>query len=164
MYNIKKNTLQGKLTKSALLPEECPKRRQERIAEETGRRPRGRPRQCKTCEVSSSTATTTTTPLCRRKDTVYYIECGQCAGDYIGESKRPVNDRFGEHLQDATHNTRTTPWGEHWIEAHQQHPVTIKNISTIGHASDVIECKMLDAIHIHELKPSINLNNGYRLA
>jgi len=34
---------------------------------------------------------------CTSKNLIYLIECKKCAKQYIGETKRQLNERFGEH-------------------------------------------------------------------
>ena len=39
---------------------------------------------------------------CNSKNLIYMIECRKCQKQYIGETKRRLNERFGEHRRSVT--------------------------------------------------------------
>ena len=61
---------------------------------------------------------------CHSKNLIYLIECKKCHLQYIGETKRQLNERFGEH--------RRSPWS--WItNSAQLHHVSL-HFKQAGHS------------------------------
>ena len=92
-------TLKNKLVKSALESPPC----------------RGKSR-CHACPNGLS-------GICHTKNVVYKISCKSCQNTtkpyfYIGETSRPVRERFKEHLSDARLRKLGTGLGEHVLDSH----------------------------------------------
>ena len=54
---------------------------------------------------------------CKSKNLIYLIECKKCAKQYIGETKRQLNERFGEHrhsILNHHHLINPTPVSTHF--------------------------------------------------
>ena len=54
---------------------------------------------------------------CKSKNLIYLIECKKCAKQYIGETKRQLNERFGEHRRSILnhhHLINPTPVSTHF--------------------------------------------------
>ena len=50
---------------------------------------------------------------CVKKNVVYCMSCTICDALYVGETKRPVRERFAEHYRNAKKMDVRTPWGKH---------------------------------------------------
>ena len=48
------------------------------------------------------------------KGVVYSMSCTLCAALYVGETERPVSDRFAEHYREARAMVAKAPWGFHY--------------------------------------------------
>ena len=81
IFNKKRSTLQGKMTRSKLYPDDCADR------EEEGReKRRGRPRKaCVSC--GSVTDAAEKAGICRMKNVLYSISCGYSGEKYLGGEK-----------------------------------------------------------------------------
>ena len=52
---------------------------------------------------------------CKTNGVIYCITCNKCPKFvYIGETRRPMKQRFSEHHRDATHKDETKPCGKHF--------------------------------------------------
>ena len=54
---------------------------------------------------------------CKSKSLIYLIECKKCGKQYIGETKRQLNERFGEHRRSILNHNQLinpTPISEHF--------------------------------------------------
>ena len=54
---------------------------------------------------------------CKSKNLIYLIECKKCGKQYIGETKRQLNERFGEHRRSILNHNQIinpTPISEHF--------------------------------------------------
>ena len=57
---------------------------------------------------------------CHSKNLIYLIECEKCHLQYIGETKRQLNERFGEHRRSILNHQQlstTTPVSLHFNQA-----------------------------------------------
>ena len=64
--------------------------------------------------------TTYTWLNCKSKNLTYFIECKKCGKQCIGETKRHLHKRFGEHshsIFDYSHFSNSTPVFEHFNQA-----------------------------------------------
>ena len=64
--------------------------------------------------------TTYTWLNCKSKNLTYFIECKKCGKQCIGETKRHLHKRFGEHSRsifDYSHFSNSTPVFEHFNQA-----------------------------------------------
>ena len=54
---------------------------------------------------------------CKSKNLIYSIECEKCAKQYVGETKRQLNERFGKHRRSILnhhHLINPTPVSKHF--------------------------------------------------
>ena len=73
---------------------------------------------------------------CKSKNLIYLIECKKCTKQYIGETKRQLHERFGEHrrsIQNHHQLTKPTP-----VSAHFNQP---------GHSINHLLLTPLELIH-----------------
>ena len=73
---------------------------------------------------------------CKSKNLIYLIECKKCTKRYIGETKRQLHERFGEHrrsIQNHHQLIKPTP-----VSAHFNQP---------GHSIDHLLLTSLELIH-----------------
>jgi len=70
---------------------------------------------------------------CKTKNLIYLIECKKCAKQYIGETKRQLNERFGEHRRSILNHNQllnTTPISEHFNQPGHDTSLYRLNLST----------------------------------
>ena len=136
------NSLQRKLISSALTRPPCP----------AGNR------HCHAC-------TNGLDKKCSTRNAVYKITCRPCetaerAETYIGECTRPVRYRFNEHLSNARLRKLDTPLGEHILHSHNDLSNSDINksfrIEILDTGKDCAEVKIMESIHIRNLRPSLN--------
>ena len=134
-------TLKSKLTRSALEPPPC----------------RGKAR-CHACPNGLS-------GKCHMKNVVYKISCKRCKFDpnpyfYIGETSRPVRERFKEHLSDARLRKLGTGLGEHVLDHHTD--LCHKDVNSsffieiLSRNRDVADNKIDESIKIRDCDPGLN--------
>ncbi|EFO98822.1 hypothetical protein CRE_11646, partial [Caenorhabditis remanei] len=79
-------------------------------------------RQCRVCPFIGNGG-------CGKKGVIYRIDC-DCGDFYIGETGRPLAERFNEHSRAAekpgTPSYKTTIWSKHSFEKHQGSPLSLK--------------------------------------
>ena len=95
---------------------------------------------------------------CSVKGVVYKITCNLCGEFYVGETSRPVHDRFLEHRQAATtpHKHPNNGIACHYFEKHIGTSPTLNlEILTSG-TTNTITRKIKEAAYIKKLKPSLN--------
>ena len=134
-------TLKSKLVRSALEPPAC----------------RGKTR-CHSCPNGLS-------GKCHIKNVVYKISCKNCCSNnksyfYIGETSRPVRERFKEHLSDARLRRLGTGLGEHILDNHigLSHKEINSNfrIEILSRNRDVADNKIDESIKIRDSTPNLN--------
>ena len=134
-------TLKSKLVRSALEPPTC----------------RGKTR-CHACPTGLS-------GKCHTKNVVYKISCKNCGNSnkryfYIGETSRPVRERFKEHLSDARLRRLGTGLGEHILDSHLElsHKEINSNfhIEILSRNRDVADNKIDESIKIRDNTPNLN--------
>ena len=57
---------------------------------------------------------------CKSKNLIYLIQCNKCKCQYIGETKRQLNERFGEHRRSILNHQQLsdrTPVSLHFNQA-----------------------------------------------
>ena len=57
---------------------------------------------------------------CMLQCVVYTMCCTVCGARYIGETQRPVRERFQEHYREARALVVRTPWGSHYHHEHRE--------------------------------------------
>ena len=95
---------------------------------------------------------------CSVKGVVYNITCDLCGEFYVGETSRPVHDRFLEHRQAATtpHKHPSNGIACHYLEKHNGILPSLKlEILTSG-TTNTITRKIYEAAYIKKLKPQLN--------
>ena len=134
-------TLKNKLIKSALEPPPC------RVKT-----------RCHTCPNGLS-------GRCHTKNVVYKISCKKCSHDkkpyfYIGETSRPIRERFKEHLSDARLRKLGTGLGEHVLDIHTNLSNKEINgnflIEILSRNRDVADNKIDESIKIRDSNPNLN--------
>ena len=89
--------------------------------------------------------------------TVYHIHCEQCNKDYVGETSRSLETRVKEHLSrnlSAVH--------EHCKLT--DHSVDSSKTKVLATESNTFKCRKREAIEIRLRNPSLNRDNGFKLA
>ena len=79
---------------------------------------------------------------------VYQYKCPKCNACYIGRTKRLLYHRLGEHRKSA--------FGEHHLYCENNINILNECFTLIGRAKNFYDLKILEAIFIHTLRPSIN--------
>jgi len=98
------------------------------------------------------------TPTEHQCGTIYHITCDNDHGHtYIGESKRPLNQRFKEH-RNLDHPTGV---GEHCLAT--GHSVSIQNVKVLAREKQWHRRKVKEAIYIKQRAPTMNRDQGYQL-
>ena len=104
---------------------------------------------------------------CHEKNVVYKIECKICPGNvtYVGESRRSVRVRFGEHIADARNKRVDTPLGDHQLSAHPNRSRIASDfcLSIIHHCKDGPDRKILESIAIRDIQQSLNTKQSWPL-
>ena len=104
---------------------------------------------CSTCKISNGIN-------CKKRDTVYRIECGRCGSAYIGETSRSIGERFDEHLYKYDSKSSTSVFYEHVKENHNGEDQTLNIKILSAHSGDAILRQASEAVHVHESKPKLN--------
>ena len=114
--------------------------------------------------------------LCTQRNFVYSAQCKKCNELYIGASRRPAHERFGEHEHSTRkYNDRTT-LGQHLLEKHlSSKPLNIPNKVNFQNllnnydlkiektAKDTLELFLKEHIQLQKVSPKINnyMENGF---
>ena len=97
------------------------------------------------------------------KNVVYKISCKKCSQRpcfYIGETSRPIRERFKEHLSDARLRKLGTGLGEHVLDVHTD--LSNKQINEtflvqiLSRNRDVADNKIDESIKIRDSNPNLN--------
>ena len=106
VVNLQGRSLKDRLIRSALTPKTCPVREEFQRQQNATKRSRGKPRDdCISCLAGLDPS------KCSQLNTVYALQCSFCGEEYIGETRRSVRKRLGEHHLQARNRTAKTPWG-----------------------------------------------------
>ena len=92
-------------------------------------------------------------PIQKNSGVIYRYKCDRvdCDEEYIGESSRTFEERFGEHLKSPS------PIYEHYnITGHK---VTIDNFSIVGREDQNLMRTIKEALYIRVNNPSLNKYN-----
>ena len=99
-------------------------------------------------------------PDCSVKGVVYKITCGICSEFYVGETSRPIHDRFLEHRQAATkpHKPKHKSNGIacHYLEKHNGTLPSLKLEVLTSGIMKTVQRKIIEASYIKRLKPELN--------
>jgi len=103
---------------------------------------------------------------CTQKNVVYEIRCKLCqqrgrkVGKYVGESMRPIRLRYNEHRRDAINKTTNTPFGDHFLNEHNQDEIRtnsdLLDLKIVYRAQDHPDRKIAESIIIRSRKPALN--------
>ena len=88
---------------------------------------------------------------------VYKISCEDCEATYIGETKRSLKARFGEHRRPSS---TTSEVSKHIHTNNPDHTITLENTKILAVEHKWFERGVKEAIHIRALKPSLNRDGG----
>ena len=76
------------------------------------------------------------------------MECKKCHLQYIGETKRQLNERFGEHGRSNQQLSTTTPVSQHFNQAgHSINDVHLISIELIRGKRDWLSKKRLEKLN-----------------
>ena len=136
----------------------CPREEQRKEVKKL----RGRPRECRACEAGMVDG------QCMLKNVVYSMSCAECGEVYVGETERPVRERFQEHFSDAKTLAVRSPWGAHYREFHKAlssdpHFRPFHRARIIAASSSLPSRRIKEAVSIERIKPEINQDSGWRL-
>ena len=100
---------------------------------------------------------------CHIRNVVYKISCKNCKNKpyfYIGETSRPVRERFKEHLSDARLRRLGTGLGEHVLDNHiglgNKEINTNFKLEIMSRNRDVADNKIDESIKIRNNNPNLN--------
>ena len=120
------SSLKDMLVRSSFSLPICP--REEQIARQ--KKLRGRPCECCACDAGLVGG------QCVRMNVVYSMSCAVCGELYVGETERPVHERFVEHYREARAFVARCPWGAHYRANH-------RDVSTSGIFKPFKDAKLL---------------------
>ena len=153
-------SLQRQLVRTSFCPRICP-RDVQRAKENRGR---GKPMVCRACDAGMKNGE------CLLKDVVYCMSCTVCGDLYVGETGRPVRERFQEHYRDAKTMAVRTPWGSHYKSEHRESSTSSPSFQPfhqakiLGRESSLPSRKYLEATEIRRRSPQVNCDVGWRLS
>ena len=161
-YNQAQN-LKDRLVRSALSPKVKVCKVHEKFVEQQQRerKKRGKPRDdCISCKAGLDGGT------CDIEGAVYCLKCNVCGEEYVGETRRVIRARVGEHHMQARNRCRETAWGEH-MRKHQEieiakEPIFTARVLTIE--KNNAKRKVREAIEIRDRQPKINRTRGWAIA
>ena len=156
-------SLKDQLVRSAFSPRTCSTH--ELFVEQQSRakkKTRGRPRDdCIACQAGLKPG------RCAQKHVVYSLECKLCGEEYVGETRRTVRARLGEHHFQARNKTEGTAWGDHMCRHHPTEKLDKElvffNAKIPAVAPRESQRKLRVAIEIREARPAINKSQGWTL-
>ncbi|XP_065194972.1 uncharacterized protein LOC135826269 [Sycon ciliatum] len=148
-------SLKDMLVRSSSAVRVCPREKQRSEV----KRGRGRPMECRACDASMVDS------QCLVKGVVYCMSCTLCAELYVGETERPVRDRFAEHYREARAMVAKAPWGFHYRTQHREslkssNFLPFHQAKILGREASLPSRKLLEAIEIRKRKPAVNCDDG----
>ena len=111
---------------------------------------------CYTCECLN-----TTKDKCTARNSIYKITCTVtgCNNFYIGETYRPLSDRFIEHYRNANNPTAKSyinkPFAQHYSTCHFGTKPSLK-LEILDYGSTIMNRKIKEARLISKFSPKIN--------
>ena len=88
---------------------------------------------------------------------VYKISGEECEAIYVGETKRSLKARFGEHRRPSS---TTSEVSKHIHTNNPNHTITLENTKILAVEHKRFERGVKEAIHIQALKLSLNRDGG----
>ena len=139
----------------------CPLVRSREKRRLSQKKEKGRPPECCACDAGMSHRN------CVLKGVVYSMRCAVCDDLYIGETGKPVRERFAEHYRDAKRRDVRTAWGSHDID-HRESATSpefapFHKAQIFGRQSSLPSRQLLEATEIARHGPEVNRDNGWRL-
>lgn len=130
--------------------------------ESCAKRARGKPRDdCVSCKAGVQPG------CCAQANVVYALKCKLCGEEYVGETRRTVRTRIGEHHFHARNSTPGTAWGDHMRQHHPEQKIdkepVFGNARILAATSEDSQRKLREAIEIREIRPAINKSKGWTL-
>ena len=88
-----------------------------------------------------------------KHDLVYYVKCPKCQNDYIGEIGRRLHERISDHSGKDSKSHMLI----HSLENNHKH-VSFEDFCILrnGYINSKFKQKILEALFIKELRPSLN--------
>ncbi|MDA8003043.1 MAG: GIY-YIG nuclease family protein [Alphaproteobacteria bacterium] len=97
-------------------------------------------------------------PEAKKKSVVYEVPCKECDGVYIGETKRTLKIRLGEHKSAVK---RGDPKNGIAVHAHEtKHAINWDEAKVRRCVNGFWQRKTTEAIHIQRNKKTMNLDRG----
>ena len=153
--------IKDRLVKSAFLPTTCKVHQQFVEQENRTKRMRGKPRDdCISCRSGLQPQD------CDKREVVYAMKCDICQEEYVGETKRVIRARVGEHHFAARNRQTNTAWGEH-MKRHPEVTVGKKpvfDVRILASTRSSTTRKLREAVEIRDRKPGINRCKGWVLS
>ena len=97
---------------------------------------------------------------CITKRVVYQITCKLCDQKYVGETSRPLHDRYYEHYRSAANPTAASykdkPLGKHHRELHADISKPNLELKILDFGKNLTNLKIKEAKQISIIKPELN--------
>ena len=155
-----RGSIKDQLVRSAFLPATCKVHQLFEEQEKKKKRTRGKPRDdCISCRSGLQPKE------CEKREVVYSLQCDICQEEYVGETKRAIRARIGEHHFAARNRQANTAWGEH-MKGHPEVEVGKKPVfkaKVLASTRSSITRKVREAVEIRDRKPGINKSKGWVL-
>ena len=156
-------SLKNHLVRSAFVPSKCKVHEKFKEQQQAVKRSRGKPRDdCISCQAGLDPA------LCDSQGAVYSIRCKFCDEEYIGETKRTVRARIGEHHAQARNRIKGSAWGDHMRRCHEEINIckvpAFHNATLVARPKYEVTRKVREAVEIRERKPLVNNSKGWELS
>ena len=93
-----------------------------------------------TCKHTGETFQINSPMNCKTSGVIYRITCNKCPKFvYIGETGRPIKQRFSEHLRDAINKDDTKPSGKHFsMPGHSETNISLIAIEQVMPKNDTL--------------------------
>ena len=89
---------------------------------------------------------------CNTQNLIYCIVCTKCKQNYIGETKRPLKARFGDHLGYVRNNKLNEPTGKHFnLPGHNITMMQISILEKVWSSSDALR-KERETMYINKFQ------------
>lgn len=101
------------------------------------------------------------TELCNYKDKqdplttsgIYEVSCDNCVDKYIGQTRRPIRERFKEHVSAAEHKQ---PWKSSVAEHMTEKDHKIKTIKRKKMVTEEYKLDSWESLFINKFPPAMN--------
>eukprot|EP00117_Sycon_ciliatum_P000499 scpid104699/ scgid6535/ len=119
---------------------------------------------CRACDTGMSDRE------CVAKHVVYSMMCTLCQELYVGETERPVRERFQEHYREARTMVEKAPWGNHYKTHHRESHTSSSQFQPfhqakiLGREPSLPSRKYLEATEIRNRRPKVSSDKDWRLS